>query len=552
MSLVPAAAQLLRPWGPIRLKRYHRGERGPLATFHLAKLFAERVVEHPDRACLVTDTRRLTYDQVDREAKALAAAFAELGIEEGDRIAVDLLNCPEWAITLLAAARLGAVLVPVNPSVTYHELKYQLRHAQANLVVAAESVGDLESLEVFDELISELPDLQYLVTVGGEDLWYDDRVFRFAELAGTRHAAASAVKEVDPAHAPLAILYTSGTMGKPKGVVLTHRNLVYTALLTADALEMGPHEIVSGGVPLATVFGTHVVITSLVRGATLVLQPRFRAADALELVQREGVTICHGVPTMFELLMRDPSFAGYNLSTVRTGIVAGSPVSSDLVRRIRRWNDVQIAYGLTETGPTVTITRFGDPQDLRETTVGRPIDGVEVKVVDIRSGALHGPEAVGELVVRGPNVMTGYYRMPSETARSFTPEGFFRTGDLAVLDEEGVVTIVGRHKEMIIRGGYNIFPRELEDVLRTHPAVDDVCVVGVPNDILGELVCACVVPVEGAIVTGEELKDFCRDQVANYKVPDLVRFFDAFPMTGSGQVRRRELAQVVGLESSTP
>jgi fatty-acyl-CoA synthase len=253
---------------------------------------------------------------------------------------------------------------------------------------------------------------------------------------------------------------------------------------------------------------------------------------------------------MFQLLMRDASFESRNLFSVRTGIVAGSPVSPELVQRTRRWNDVQVAYGLTETGPTVTITRFDDSADMRESTVGRPLPGVEIKVLDVQSGALHGPEAVGELVVKGPNVMTGYYRMPSETARSFTPEGFFRTGDLAVLDEHGAATIIGRHKDMIIRGGYNIFPRELEDVLRTHPAVEDVCVVGVPNEILGEIVCACVVPVEGAIVTGDELKEFSGERVADYKVPDLVRFFDTFPMTGSGQVKRRELTQVVGLESS--
>jgi fatty-acyl-CoA synthase len=249
--------------------------------------------------------------------------------------------------------------------------------------------------------------------------------------------------------------------------------------------------------------------------------------------------------------MNDPSFEGRNLSTVRTGIVAGSPVSVDLVRRIRQWNDVQIAYGLTETGPTVTVTRFDDPADVREQSVGRPIEGVEVRVADPNDGSLHGAEAVGELAVRGPNVMAGYHRMPSETKRSFTAEGFFLTGDLAMIGEHGHVAIVGRSKEMIIRGGYNVFPRELEDVLRTHPGVDDACVIGVPNELLGELICACVIPVEGAIVTGDELREYCQEQLPDYKVPDRVRFFDTFPLTGSGKVKRRELAQVVGLELST-
>jgi fatty-acyl-CoA synthase len=340
-------------------------------------------------------------------------------------------------------------------------------------------------------------------------------------------------------------------MGKPKGVVLSHRNLVQTALATADVLGLGPADRALGAAPLFTVFGVHVVLTTLLTGGTLVLQERFEPGATLDLIEREGLTAVHGVPTMFQLLMRDASFGSRNLSTVRTGIVAGSPVSADLVQRIRRWNDVQIAYGLTETGPTVSLTRFDDPPEMRAQTVGRPLPDVEVRVVDVVRGSLHGAEAVGELAVRGPNVMVGYHRMPGETRRAFNDEGFFLTGDLAFVDERGYVSIVGRRKEMIIRAGYNIYPRELEDVLRTHPAVDDACVIGVPHEILGELVCACVVPVEGAIVTGDELKAFARDHVADFKVPDLVRFFDAFPLTGSGKVRRRELTQVVGMELST-
>jgi fatty-acyl-CoA synthase len=487
---------------------------------------------------------------VDADATALAGAFRYLGIEAGDRVAVDLPNQPEWVIAMIAAAKVGAVLVPLNPSLGYRELKYQLRHAETSLVVAVESLGEVDYVEVFDELITELPDLQYLVLVGQEDFWYDDRVFQFGNLVKRGRKRPSADTDIDPETGPLAILYTSGTTGKPKGVVLTHRNLVQDASSTADVLGLNESDRVLVAVPFFTIFGVHVAIMALMRGCTLVLQERFDSSQALDLIESEQVTVCHGVPTIFELLMRDRTFAGRNLATLRTGIVAGSPVSESLVRRIREWCDVQVAYGLTETGPTVTITRDGDSPELRETTVGCPLDGVEVKVVDVKTGDLHGPEAVGELAVRGPNVMVGYYRMPSETKRSFTGEGFFLTGDLAIIDEQGFVTVVGRRSEMIIRGGYNIFPRELEDILRTHPAVDDACAVGVPNPILGELVCACVVPVEGAIVTGDELREFFRDQVADYKVPDLVRFFDTFPMTGSGKVKRRELAQVVGLELS--
>ena len=521
-----------------------------MTTFHLADRFAEQVARHGGRECLVWDKRRLTYAQVDAEAAGLAAALEDLGVGPGDRIAVDLPNRGEWVITLLAASRLHAIAVPVNPAIGYHELKYQLRHAEVAVNVAAQATGEDEYLDTFEELIADLPDLRHLVMVGPYEMWHDHRIHQFSDLVsrGQRRGGIQP-RPADPA-APLAILYTSGTMGKPKGVVLSHRNLVETALRTAEALALTPEDRVLGAVPLFTVFGVHVALTTLAAGGTLVLEERFEPAEALDLIERERLTVVHGVPTMFQLLMRDASFGSRDLSTVRTGIVAGSPVAAELVQRIRRWNDVQIAYGLTETGPTVTVTRFDDDAEARTRTVGRPIPGVEVRVVDLTTGALHGPEAVGELAVKGSNVMTGYHRMPAETKRSFTAEGFFLTGDLAILDERGYVTIVGRRKEMIIRGGYKLYPRELEDVLRTHPAVDDVCVIGIPHEILGELVCACVVPVEGAIVTGDELKAYVREHVADHKVPDLVRFFDTFPLTGSGKVKRRELAQVVGLELS--
>ena len=495
--------------------------------------------------------RRLTYAQVSAESSALASGLAALGIEQGDRLAVDLPNWPEWVIALLASARLGAVFVPLHPSLGYHEVRYQLRNTEAVLALASESLGDVDYLELFEDLIGELPDLEYLVSVGREDFWYDDRVFRFSDLVTRGRRASPPIADLDPAAAPLAIIYTSGTMGKPKGSVLTHRNLVHTSLAAIEALQQNDTDRVLAAVPFFTVFGMQVAIATVLSGATLVLDGEFEPGRALDLVERERITLFSGVPTMFQLLMADASIGSRDLSSVRSGIVAGSPVSVDLVRRIRRWNDVQIAYGLTETGPTVSITRFDDPPERREGTVGRPIGEVEVRVVDITSEALHGSEAVGELAVRGPNVMAGYHRMPSATKKSFTADGFLLTGDLALIDDQGYVSIVGRRKEMIIRGGYNIFPRELEDVLRMHPAVESACVVGVPNEVLGEMICACVVPVEGAIVSGDELKDYCREQVADYKAPDWVRFFDAFPMTGSGKVKRQELAQVVGLELTT-
>ena len=517
-------------------------------SWTLGRTLAARACEHPHRTLLVAGGRTLTYGQVDGRATAMAAALAELGVEAEDRVAIVMPNWPEWIIALCAAAKLGATIVPLNPRLSYHELKYQLRHAEVSVAFAAERHDGIDYLQMFEDILAELPDLQYLITVGEEELWYDDRIFQFEDLLSSGEGREVPVPAAITDGSDLALLYTSGTMGKPKGVRLSQRTIVETAVRTGEALEMEPADRVLVAVPLFTIFGFSIVVGTAAAGATLVLQEQFEPAHALELMEREEITVLHGVPTMYQLLMREPGFEAARFPRLRTGIVAGAPVSDGLIRRIRRWCDVQVAYGLTETGPTVTITRFSDPEEKRLTTVGRPLPGVEVKAVDFVTGALHGPEAVGEIAVRGPNVMLGYSRMPAETARSFSPEGFFLTGDLGIIDEDGYVRIVGRSKETIVRGGYQIYPREVEDQLRAHPAVDDVCVIGIPHDIMGELVCACIVPVEGAVITGEEVKDFARDTVADYKIPDLVRFFDTFPMTGSGKVKRRELERVVALD----
>jgi fatty-acyl-CoA synthase len=521
---------------------------GPPHPVHLADVFDAACDRFADRPLLAFGERRLTYAQVRGEAAALAAALADLGAGPGARIAVNLPNWPEWVVTALATAYLGGTLVPVNPGLGFHELKYQLRHAEASVVVSAEGWDGHDYLEMFEDLGPELPDLRYLVTVGPQEVWYNARTVCYADLvARGRHLAPPAAARDEEIH-PLAILYTSGTMGKPKGVRLSHRALVGTAALCGERLELGPADVVLAAVPCFTVFGTSIVIGTIVAGAAAVLADRFAAPTVVALLARERVSVLHGVPTMFQLLVREPGFDRTHLPRLRTGIVAGSPVPPDLVTRVRGVCDVQIAYGLTETGPTVTMTRFDDSPAHRTETVGRPLPGIEVRVVDVVTGELHGPEAVGELVVQGPNLMGGYHRMPGETRRAYTPEGFFLTGDLAMLDEDGYVRIVGRRKEMIIRNGYNVYPREVEDILRAHPAVEEVCVVGVPDEILGELICACIVPIEGAVVRGEDVLLYGRDLMADYKLPDLVRFFDTLPMTASGKVKRRELAQVVALE----
>lgn len=516
-------------------------------SWSLAPLVEQRAREHPERTLAVVAERNWTYGEVNERAGALASALSEFGVGTGDRIAINVPNGIEWVTALVAAAKLGAVVVPINPRLNIHELRFQLRHAEASAVITVESHDGVDYLHVFEELLGELPDLQYIVTVGEQDTWYDDRIFQFDALIAANEGRPWPRPIQYDENADLAVLYTSGTMGKPKGVRLSHRAVLENAAHTGDVLQVTSDDRLLPMVPFFNIMGFSVMAGTLNVGATMVLQPSFDAADVLRLIEQERVTVLYGVPTMFHLLMRDDAFKPSRLSSLRTGVVAGSSVSEELVKRVRKWCDVLVAYGLTETGPTVAITRFGDDEERRIGTVGRALPGVEVMAADLITGALHGPEAVGEIAVRGPGLMAGYLRMPSETAKVHT-EGFFLTGDLGIIDEDGYVKIIGRRQETISRGGHQIYPGEVEDRLRSHPAVDDVCVIGVPNDVLGELICACVVPIEGAVITGREIKLFAQDTMPVYKVPDIVRFFDAFPLTGSGKVRRKELSRAIALE----
>lgn len=519
----------------------------------VAEILAARAAESPQHPLVILGDRQLSYGQVDAQATALAAALYELGIEAGDRIALNLPSWPEYVVAMFAVAKLGATIVPLNPKYTTTELQYMLRHSESVVVVTAEVWEGVDYLARFEGFLASLPDLQYVVSVGEEDLWYDDRVYQFEDLVSSGEGRDFPVPQVDADEDVFAIVYTSGTMGKPKGVSLTHTNLLATATATAEALDTVQLDVVFGVTTLFNVFGLAPgVLGTVAAGATLVLQEGNDPGEALDILERERVSIYHGVPTNFILAMHEPTLKQRDLSRLRTGILAGAPVSEDLVQRIQRelMPDIRVAYGLTETGSTVTITRRSDPPGKQITTVGLPLEGVEIRVLDLDGSQLP-IESVGEVAVRGPGVMQGYYRQPGETASVITSDGFFLTGDLGMVDEEGYLHILGRRKEMIIRGGFNVYPREVEDRLHAHPAVLDVAVVGLPHEVLGEVTCACIVPVEGAIVTGEEIKDFCRETLAEYKVPDLVRFLDGFPMTGSGKVRRVELARIINAEESS-
>jgi fatty-acyl-CoA synthase len=518
----------------------------------VAEALHARAVEGGDRVFLISGSRKLTYRQVDDRSTALAASLKELGIEAGDRIAIDLPNWTEFVITLFAAAKLGAVIVPLNPRYTVPELQYMLRHSEASAVVSAEDFNGVDYLELFEGFLSTLPEFQYLVTVGEADLWYDDRIYQFEDLLSSGEGREFEPASVSPDDT-FAILYTSGTMGKPKGVALSHANLLGTAAGTVDAIGLTPDDIVFGVTTVFHVFGLGPgILGTMAAGAALVLQEQFEPAEALTLMEKHRATVHYGVPTVFITELRELEERSYDLSSIRTGIVAGAPIGDDLVKRIRAelCPDICVAYSLTETASTLAITRATDPLDKQLFTVGRPLRDVDLRILDF-DGSILPEESLGEIGVRGPGVMKGYYRQPGETAHAFDEDGYFLTGDLGMIDDEGYLHIVGRRKELIIRGGFNVYPREVEDRLHAHPAVMDVAVIGLPHEVLGEVVCACVVPVEGAIITGEEIREWCRGALADFKVPDLVRFFDSFPLTGSGKVRRVELARMLSAEESS-
>jgi fatty-acyl-CoA synthase len=476
--------------------------------------------------------------------------MAHLGIEAGDRVAILLPAWPEYVVAMFAAAKLGAVIVPLNPRLTTPELHYMLRHSEAAIAVTVETLRGVDYLELFEELLVQLPELQYVVTVGEEDLWYDDRIFQFEDLLSVGRGRSFPVPEVSAEEDLFGILYTSGTTGKPKGVALTHENFLQVAAGTVDSIGLQPDDRVIGMTALFHVFGIGPgLLGTLLAGASLVLQDEFDGAVTLDLIEQHGVTVQYGIPTLFVTELHEQSRSPRDLSTLRLGVAAGAPVSDELVRRVERHlcPKLLVAYSLTETSSTVAMTRPDDPGEKRRFTVGRPLPETSIRVLE-RNGTELPVESVGEIAVRGPGVMKGYYRQPRETRASLDGEGYFLTGDLGIVDEEGCVHLVGRRKEVIIRSGFNVYPREVEERLQAHPAVREAVVVGVPDEVLGEGICACIVPVEGAIVTGQEIKDWSRVTLADYKVPDLVRFLDEFPLTGTGKVRRVELARMMHAE----
>ena len=488
--------------------------------------------------------RRWTYDELGGDVTVLARALLGAGIQKGDRVGIWSPNCGEWVLVQYATALIGAILVNVNPAYRAHELQYVLNQSGVRLLVTAAGTDRTDFPGLVRAVATQCPSLEKVVVIG-ERSW--DELWALAgEPAASELESRAAELDADDA---INIQYTSGTTGFPKGATLSHHNILNNGYFVGELLGYDERDRICLPVPFYHCFGMvmgNLGATS--HGACVVIPaPGFDAGATLEAVAAERCTSLYGVPTMFIAELNHPDFDAYDLSSLRTGIMAGSPCPVEVMKRVvaeMNMTEVAICYGMTETSPVSTQTRVDDDLERRTTTVGRVMPHLEVKVADPVTGRTLPRGEAGELCTRGYSVMLGYFENPEATRQAIDATGWMHTGDLAVMGEDGYLNIVGRMKDMVIRGGENIYPREVEEFLYTHPDVVDVQVVGVPDERYGEELCAWIRMRDGAApLTAEALRSFSADCLAHYKVPRYVHVTDEFPMTVTGKVRKVEMRE---------
>jgi fatty-acyl-CoA synthase len=524
----------------------------PLLGETIGRNLERTVARYPDAGALVSAHQdvRYTYRELGEAVDRLASGMASAGLRRGDRVGVWGPNLAEWAVTQYATAKLGVILVNINPSYRVSELSYALGQSGCRWLVAAEECRGSDFRAMFDEVAGELPELERAV-------FFDTR--EWEELASAdldRERLESIAEELD-FDDPINIQYTSGTTGFPKGATLTHHNILNNARFIAGLLRYGCEDRVCIPVPLYHCFG--MVLGNLActcTGACIVYPaPVFEPEATLRTCAEERCTSLYGVPTMFIAQLGHERFGEFDLGSLRTGIMAGSPCPIEVMKRVNSEMGIRqigIAFGMTETSPVSTQVRIDDTLEHRCETVGQVMPHTEIKIIDPVSGRIVPPGEPGEFCARGYLVMRGYWNDPERTAEVIDSARWMHTGDLATMDSEGYIRVVGRIKDMVIRGGENVYPREIEEFLYTHPEIADVQVIGVPDERYGEELMAWVVLRPGARLSAEEVREFCRGQIAHYKIPRYVKFVDSFPMTVTGKVQKfkmRELAiDELGLE----
>jgi fatty-acyl-CoA synthase len=503
---------------------------------------------------------RLTWAELKHAADTFALGLTGLGIGPEDRVGIWAPNCAEWTIAQLATARAGIILVNINPAYRTAELEYTLRKVGVKALVCAENFKSSDYVAMVETLVpalhggpirsAELPALRHVIKIGGAQrpgwLTFADVI----EMGQSRPPGELSALGVGlDANDAINIQFTSGTTGRPKGATLSHRNVLNNAYFVGIGMGLQVGDRLCVPVPLYHCFGMVMSnLACLVHGATMVYPSAgFDPVAVLETVEAERCTALHGVPTMFISELEHPDFERYDLSSLRTGIMAGTTCPIEVMSKVMdrmHMPDVGVAYGMTETSPVSFQSALSDPVERRVSTVGRVQPHLEVKIVDATTGLTVPRGTAGELCTRGYSVMLGYWDDPDQTAEAIQ-DGWMHTGDLAVIDEEGYGRVVGRLKDMIIRGGENIYPREIEEYLYRHDAVEDVQVIGVPDARFGEEICACVRLRSGKNLTEQDIIDFCRGQIAHYKIPRYVIFLDSYPMTVTGKVQKHVLREMI-------
>jgi fatty-acyl-CoA synthase len=518
---------------------------GPALT--LGRMLDRTAERYPDREAVVFRAERVTYRELKRRADDFARGLLALGLGPGDHVVLWMPNCVEWNVAALGIAKIGAVTVTCNSRYKALEVDYVLRQSEARALVMVDrfAAASVDYLEILAEVRAGRrgPSPLRHVIVLGERRPADAVGFAEVERGGRSSAGRGldtlAVRPDDP----LAMLYTSGTTGEPKGCLLSHGNVYFKTRVYVDLHRWTAEDRYLVPVPYFHIFGSMGgIAANCLVGSTQVVMDVFDPLEAMRLIEAERVTIFSGVPTMFITILGHPAFGRHDLRSLRTGSIGAAPVPVEIMRRIidperGLGMDALVVYGLTEATGGTHWTRSGDPIEKRVATVGLATDDIEDRVVDPATGVPRGPGEEGELCVKGPTLMLGYYNKPEATAEKIR-DGWLHTGDMAVKDADGYVRITGRLTDMIIVGGFNTYPAEIEDFFLRHPKVLDVSVVGVPDPIMGEAVMAFVIPREGHALSAEEVQAFARGKIANFKVPKYVEIVDRFPLTGSGKVQK--------------
>lgn len=545
----------------------------------IGRMLRETARRHPERPALAFRQfdYRSTYAAFDRDVDQVAKALLGLGIQKGEHVALWATNWPQWVLLQFATARVGAVLVNINPAYRGHELGYVLRQSDAVALFLIDKFRTSDYFAMLHELVPQLaeagpngliapefPCLRHVVAITEQPARDATRGMRgwkeFLRLGQSISDATLAARENELSPGDkINIQYTSGTTGFPKGATLTHRNILLNAYYVGDCQQFTELDGICISVPFYHCFGCVLgTLCAAIYGAKMVVPHEyFRPEENLAAIEQDRATAVYGVPTMYIAMLDHPTRRDRDVSSLRTGIMSGSPCPLEVMQRVvteMGIAGVTIAYGLTEASPVITQTRIDAPLELRVKTVGQPLPGLEVKLVDPASGKMLGDNEQGELCMRGHGVMLGYYNMPEQTARTIDAEGWLHSGDLALRMPNGYYRITGRIKDMVIRGGENIYPREIEEFLYTHPAVQDVAVVGVPDPKYIEELAAWIRLKPGQSASDEEIREFCRGNLSHFKVPKYIRFINEFPQTVTGKIQkfkiREAMIQELGLDQA--